>query len=347
MAVRHRLRCRWRPVCVALLVLVAAPLPPLHPAGAQSAAAGLAESGPALEVCTGSLADGSGDDTVQALAFTPDGQQLLVGCKGGAVELRSQEGQLRFRRQPDAEPVAAVAVSPDGQRLMTASAQTVRIWTSSGEPIGQFSIGSAPEQRINALALSSDGSRLLIGEDGAVAGLWTLQGVSVSRFEPPGTFHRASERVVSVAFAPGRAEVAVGHEDGSVRRWSRDGRLLAEVATPFSPLRVVRLTPQGDLMAAGWYGARQWNGRGEPLPSLRQEGSVEALQLLPQGRGVVLAGVEVDPYLEVRDALGNTVLTLQPPGSGEGPLALSPDGAWVVLAQSGRLWRWQLPAALP
>lgn len=344
----HVRRRPWRRHgCGVLVALAAALVPPALPARSQPGGAPLAEQDPQLEVCTGELADGSGNDTVQALAFTPDGQQLLLGCKGGAVELRSLEGELRFRRQSDPRPVAAVAVSPDGQRLITASGQTVRFWSVGGEPLGQFSTGSPTDQAINALAVSADGRRLLIGEDGAVAGLWTLQGVALSRVVPPGPFNRSDARVVSVAFSPEAAEVVIGHEDGGVRRWSLDGRLLGVIETDYSPLRVVRPLPQGELLAAGWHGAARWDARGEPLQPLRQQGIVDSLQLLPTGRTVVLAGVEVDPYLEVRDLLGSRLLTLQPSGATDGPLAVSPDGGLVVLAEGGRLSRWLLPPVVP
>lgn len=346
MSVPLSLRTRWRPWCLGLLALAMA-LVPARPVRPQADAAALAADGPALEVCTGELADGTGTDTVTALAFLPDGQLLLIGCKGGAVELRSLDGLLRFRRQMEAGPVAAVAVSPDGQRLITASAQSVQSWNTSGESIGRFSTGSSSEAGINALALSADGRRLLTGEDGAIARLWTLEGRELSRFDPPGPLNRADARVVSVALSPVASEVAVGHEDGGVRRWSLDGRLLAEVDSEFSPLRAVLLTAQGDLLAAGWHGAARWDGRGVPLQPLRAQGSVDSLLLLPQGRGVVLAGVEVDPYLEVRNSLGGPVLRLQPPGATDGPLVVSPSGGLVVLADGSSLWRWSLPASLP
>jgi WD40 repeat protein len=212
--------------------------------------------------------------------------------------------------------------------------------------VSSFSAGGSSASTINAMAIAPDGRGLLTGHDDASAALWTLEGVLVRRFEAPQPLVTSSQRVVQVAFDPAGTALAVGHENGTVRRWSTSGNLLSEIETGIENLKALAITANGDAVAAGWHGARRWDVRGRQQRSLREEGIVESLQMLPDGSAAVLAGTQVDGYLEIRDLQGRTLLNLQPPSaSPEGPLAVSPDGRVLVMADTNRLHRWMLPAA--
>jgi WD40 repeat protein len=291
------------------------------------------------------MPDGSGVDIVRAMAFTADGRSLLLGCKSGAVELRTREGQLLFRRQPDSEIVRSVVVAPGGRRLLSASGNTIRLWNSDGDPVGSFRTGDSP---INAMAMSPDGRSLLTGHDDSSGLLWTLEGVLLRRFDDPRPFPTSDGGAVQVVFDPSGDEIALGHGTGTVRRWSLSGRLISEIDTGLEVLKVLAITPQGDLVAAGWHGARRWEATsGRLRGSLREEGIVEVLRLLPDGKAAVLAGSDVDGYLEMRDLQGRSLLSFQAPsGWPEGPMAISPDGKVLVMAEWNWLSSWELPEGI-
>lgn len=128
----RRLKGLVRAALTSLLVLPVTSL-------AQAEPSALKEREPPVEVCTGKMVDGSGTDFVNAMAFTPDGRHLLLGCRSGAVELRTPEGQLRFSQQTKLLHVESVAVTPDGRHLFSLIGDTIHRWSESGEARGSFS----------------------------------------------------------------------------------------------------------------------------------------------------------------------------------------------------------------
>ena len=73
-----------------------------------------------------------------SLAFSPDGSTLAAGDSAGLVglwDVNSREERTIFQAHGPGEGVTAVAFSPDGTQLVTASyvERTVRLWTPDGE----------------------------------------------------------------------------------------------------------------------------------------------------------------------------------------------------------------------
>lgn len=129
---------------------------------AQAEPSALKEREPPVEVCTGKMADGSSTDFVNAMAFTPDGRHLLLGCNSGAVELRTPEGKLRFSQQTKLLHVESVAVTPDGRHLFSLIGDTIHRWSESGEARGSFSAAICQDCECegcdtNVMVISPDG----------------------------------------------------------------------------------------------------------------------------------------------------------------------------------------------
>ncbi|MBM5825401.1 MAG: WD40 repeat domain-containing protein [Cyanobacteria bacterium M_surface_10_m2_119] len=103
------------------------------------------------------MADGSGVDVVMAMAFTADGDNVLLGCRSGAVELRSLEGQLRFRQQPKMHHIQRVAVTPDGRVLLMLSGNTIHLWSASGASLGRIDTTVCEGCSTNTMVVSPDG----------------------------------------------------------------------------------------------------------------------------------------------------------------------------------------------
>lgn len=307
-----------------------------------------------LEVCTNQeIRDGGGSDGVTALAVMPDGKHLLVGCRSGAVELRTPDGQLRFRRQPKLLDVQSVAVTSDGQLLFSLAGDTIHRWSASGEPRGSFKTATnadCDDEGCNTLVMviSTNQGSLLTGHSDGSAVLWNAQGMQLRRFEDPSPF--LTSRVVRLAFDPTGNSIAIGHEDGTVRRWSTTGRLLTEIETELEAVKALAITANGDVWAAGWYGAGRWDPLGRRQATLRGNASIEHLQVLSQSTAVVLGGSQYgDDYLEIRNLQDQPLLNLRlsdgsvPSIPVSGPMVVSADGRLLYMAVSAWIYRWDLP----
>lgn len=103
---------------------------------------------------------------MHGLALSPDGQEVVADRKGkiGVWEVATGEVAPRFANlQSHSRGVVAVAVSPKGERMFTASHDgTVRAWhAETGEPIFERSGGEEPT--LFCMELSPDGTLLATG----------------------------------------------------------------------------------------------------------------------------------------------------------------------------------------
>ncbi|MCP9927450.1 WD40 repeat domain-containing protein [Cyanobium sp. CH-040] len=335
-----------------------------EPISAETAVPTLLARKAHLEVCTGrDVPDGGGSDVVTALAAMPDGNHLLLGCRSGAVELRTLNGQLRFRQQPKPLQVQSVAVTSDGKLLFSLAGDSIHRWSSSGEPRGSFNTATGEAGRCEGcdtrvMVISPDGSSLLTGHADGSAALWNAEGVQLRRFEDPSS----GSLVDQVAFDPSGSSIAIGEETGTVRRWNTtSGRLLSEIDTGLENLDALAITASGDVWAAGWYGAGRWDLLGRRQTTLRENAMVGYFQALPSGTAVVLGGAQyADNFFEIRDIRGQPVMNLRihdewakegnglPSVTTKGGLVLvSADGRLLYMADGDWVYLWDLPENSP
>src|SRR5262249_30268495 len=113
---------------------------------------------------------------VRAVAFAPAGRALAAGCdRGGrgAVRLWGPATGGERAELPEAEPAAAVALSPDGRLLAAGGSDgAVRLWDpAAGRGRGEWKGHAGP---VAAVAFSPDGATLAsAGDDGTVR-LWDV-----------------------------------------------------------------------------------------------------------------------------------------------------------------------------
>jgi WD40 repeat protein len=179
-----------------------------------------------------------------ALAVTPDQERLVCAMSGGlsALVLNLRTGKILSALRHK-EAVTAVALTPDGRRVITASRdQTLKI----------FDLMSGKEERvltghlgpIRVLAVTPDGDQVLSGSDDGTLKLWKLQNMEEVR-----TFFGHSGPVTALAVrSDGRLAISASH-DHSVKVWElSSANIITSFVTDF-PLSACCVTNGGVVVA--------------------------------------------------------------------------------------------------
>jgi eukaryotic-like serine/threonine-protein kinase len=184
----------------------------------------------------------------QMLTFTPDGQRLAVVSVRKPEEVLVWDVRAGHWLEPTIrcpQPVTALAVSGDGARLLTASADKMaRIWdVQSGKSVGEPLPNS---DAVTAVAFAANGHTLATGCRDGTLRLWNAVN------GPPLTIVHHRGVVLAVAFAPDGRSVASASADQTARVWD------AATGVPLGPtlwhrdaVQAVLFTPDGRTLVTG------------------------------------------------------------------------------------------------
>ncbi|OKO91950.1 hypothetical protein AC629_01220 [Bradyrhizobium sp. NAS80.1] len=272
-------------------------------------------------------------------------------------------------------PVRAIAVSSDGNNVLSGSFDTAAIrWslkTEAAEQVLRFH-----SDAVNAVAFLKDGRMATAGADAKVA-IWTA-----GRQQPDRVFEGHTAPIVSLAVSPDGARLATASWDHTVRVWSLgdgaqqileghvqnvngvaftlDGRSLVSVGydcelriwplvegTPSvamlaSPLNVVAVAPDGEIVTGGADGKLRFltsEGQGSGEVQAGQT-PIVALGISPDGTSVATAGI--GGGVAIIDRKARTIArTLVDPGSPAWSVAFLPDNAALLTGGAdGKIRRW-------
>jgi WD40 repeat protein/tRNA A-37 threonylcarbamoyl transferase component Bud32 len=220
--------------------------------------------------------------------------------------------------------VSAVAFSPDGTRLATASyGGTVKVWdTRTGAEALTFR-GNA--YAVRAVSFSPDGSRLASASDDGTVKVWDARtGAGVL------TLSGHANVVTAVSFSPGGSRLASASRDRTVKVW--DTRTGAEALTlrgHGDVVTAVSFSPDGSRLASASLGiVKVWDTRtgAEALTFRGHADSVHAVSFSPDDSRLATASQDLTP--KVWDArTGAEVFTLRGHLSVVRAVCFSPDGS--------------------
>jgi WD40 repeat protein/serine/threonine protein kinase len=300
---------------------------------------------------------------VWSVALTPDGKRVLTGSDDGMARVwdaasgrqlltlqgpttlpvcgASLVGLLSSAQAPGpflatsalypgrtghTGPIYAVAVTPDGRRLLTGSKDgTARIWDAAS---GNQAL--APlwhDAAVTSVPVSADGQVMLTGGDGR-AKLWDVaSGRELLSLHYPGVV------IQSATLTPDGKRVVVGGQGGRVKVWeTATGRKIMTLIGQKNHVTCLAVSPDGQRIVTGCLDgmAQVWdtvNGRG--TRTLQEHAAPQAVATTPDGRRIVM--ISGDGRVRLFDTTGGEAhLTLQGRTGSILSVAMTPDGQRIV-----------------
>jgi len=236
--------------------------------------------------------------------------------------------------------VNAIALSPNGQTLVSASFGTIRIWNlrTGGVVHTLYSVHS--KKSVKTLAVSPDSSLLASGGDDNNVIIWDLKTGRRIRTIPA---HTAA--VNAIAFSKDGKTLASGSDDKTVRLWNaRTGSRLRTLSGHAGGVNAIALSRDGKTLASGSEDKtlRLWNlGTGEVRRIITgHRGAVNAVAFSPNGQSVASASTDNTIHLSnVQD--GKRTRTFKGHSSWVRTIAFSPNSR-TLISGGGDIIVWDL-----
>ncbi len=185
-------------------------------------------------------------DIICSVAISPD-SQTVAGGSGKIVRLwRKETGELLRTFEGHSSWVLSVAISPDGNTLASASADsTIKLWNLK---TGQLHRTLTKHSSwVSAVAISPDGQTLISGSADKTINLWDLSAGQLRR-----TLTGHSGTVCSLAISPDGKILASGSTDKTIKLWDLNKvELLRTLEGHSDCVQALAISPDGKTLVSG------------------------------------------------------------------------------------------------
>ncbi|MBI3463360.1 MAG: tetratricopeptide repeat protein [Planctomycetes bacterium] len=286
-------------------------------------------------------------EQVTGLQFSSDGTTLFSSSRDQSVRQWDVASKRVLATLVHPDPVEAVAVSHDDQRLAAGlSSGAIHIWERREWEWHERAVFQAHDTALNAMAFLADGTTLATAASEGWLKLWDTElGHELTRMA-------GDQAIRALALSPDGMTIAGGGSWGTVRLWSRKGdswspRTLEGTHEVYD----LAFSPDGRRLAAGTHHqvAVVWDTTTGKVVERKggDQGIVYAVKFAPDGQTLV-AGCRDGSvrFWSVTSDSERKEAHLGPVAH----VACSPDGQTVAAAGEGaeiRLWRTQPRLAEP
>jgi hypothetical protein len=293
---------------------------------------------------------------ITALAFSPDGSDLVTSGYHELNAWKAADGALVRRTRGLPERVYDIAFSPDGKWLASAGGDpgqygVVTLWKSAGD-------GSAEKERdliessdcVFAVAFSPDGARLAAaGADRAIR-IWEL---AAEGPKLEATIEDHADWIFDIAFSPDGKQLASASRDKTSKVFDVVKKeALVTFPGHAQTVYTVAFSPDGKSIASGGEDnlIRLWDpaNDGKAIRAISGFGApVFKLQFAPDGKSLVACSA--DKAIRIIDpAKGSTVRTLSGHNDWIYTIAIAPDGQRLASGSwDGEVRLWNLADGKP
>ncbi|MEG4251611.1 serine/threonine-protein kinase [Microcoleus sp. Pol10D4] len=225
--------------------------------------------------------------------------------------------------------VNAIALSPDGKTLVSASFGTIRIWNVRTGRLVRTLNSVHSKKSVKTVAVSPDSSILASGGDDNNVILWDLK---TGRRMRTIAAHKAT--VNEIAFSRDGQTLASGSDDKTVRLWNvRTGSRLRTLSGHAGGVNAIALSGDGKTLASGSEDktVRLWNlATGEVRRIITgNRGPVTAVAFSPNGK--IVASASTDNTIRLSNVQdGKRTRTFKGHSSSVRTIAFSPDSRTLI-----------------
>ena len=226
-----------------------------------------------------------------SVSVSPEGREIASGSEQGTVQLWSADGKALQRLPHGEQSIEAVEYSHDGQILISADKQTIKIWhrQADGNFVPNRSI--ALKNNMSVAFEKSDKILATSSRETDTIQLWDLDGKLLATWN----HNQHIDRINDLSFSPDGQTLASGSADKTVKLWNvKNGQSIAPIETN-RPIFVSQFIDSQTLAVAEDDGTISlWDTRGTLKRTFEKQHQSSVDSLAVSGDGKNLASVGKD-----------------------------------------------------